>query len=378
MKKIVLSSFLALLFLVSISQTSSYLLIGTYTSGKSQGINVFRFNTTTGLSNFISEANTINPSYLAISADGKFVYAANETADTSNKTTGGNISSFAFDRKSGQLHFINQKPSGGAHPCYVTIDKTGKWVIAGNYSSGTFSILPVKADGSLLEPIKTIEHLGSGPNINRQASPHVHSVVLSKDNKFLFVSDLGIDKVVIYAFHPSTGEISAASQNFATTEPGSGPRHFEWHPNNKFAYLMEELTGTVKAFRYDARLGTLDPLQTISSIEKKFKSSNFSADIHVSPDGKFLYCTNRGESNTIALFSIDPVSGLLQFVKRYDSGGRIPRNFSIDPSGNFLLVANQESDNVVIFKRNKETGELTDTGNRINVGNPVCLKWITD
>ncbi|MBL0133573.1 MAG: lactonase family protein [Chitinophagaceae bacterium] len=378
MKKILICFLLQSILLIAYAQKSAYLLVGTYTSGKSEGIYVYKFNAVTGKAEFVSVAKSVNPSYLTISPDGRYVFAANETSDSQDKSKGGNISSFYFDKKSGQLNFINTVPSGGADPCYVTIDKSAKWVITGNYTSGSLAVIPIAIDGRLGNPTQSIEHIGSGPNKNRQQSPHVHSTVLSKDNKFLFASDLGIDKVVIYSFNTSNGEIGPATQNFAEAEKGSGPRHFEFHPNNKYAYLMEELVGAVKVFSYDAKKGTLEPVQTISSIEKKFKASNFSADIHISPDGKFLYCTNRGESNTIALCSIDPSSGMLQFIKRYDTGGKIPRNFSIDPSGQFLLVANQQSDNIVVFKRNKDTGELTDTNIRIETGNPVCLKWIEE
>lgn len=378
MKKILSSIILLSLFHTAFSQKTPYLIVGTYTSGKSEGIYVYKFNSNTGKAEYTSVVKSINPSYLVCSADGRFVFAANETSDAKDKSKGGNVSAFSFNKKSGELSFINTVPSGGADPCYVTLDKSGKWVIVGNYTSGSLSVLPVKSNGTLSAPSQSIEHIGSGPNKARQESPHVHSTVLSKDNKFLFASDLGIDKVVIYSFNAATGEIGAAAQNFAEAEKGSGPRHFEFHPNNKYAYLMEELTGAVKVFRYEAKKGTLEPLQTISAIEKKFKASNSSADIHISSDGKFLYCTNRGESNTISLFSIDPSSGMLQFIKRYDTGGKTPRNFSIDPSGQFLLVAHQNSDSIVVFKRNKETGELTDTNIRIEVGNPVCLKWIEE
>lgn len=378
MRRIISSLVLQCLLFSGFAQKSPYLIVGTYTSGKSEGIYVYKFNSETGKAAFTSVVKTVNPSYLVCSANGHFVFAANETSDAQDKTKGGNVSAFSFNKKTGELSFINSVPSGGADPCYVTLDKTGKWVIVGNYTSGSLSVLPVNENGRLSAPSQSIEHIGSGPNKNRQESPHVHSTVLSKDNKFLYASDLGIDKVVIYSFSGATGEIGAAAQNFAEAEKGSGPRHFEFHPNNKYAYLMEELSGAVKVFSYEARNGMLEPIQTISAIEKKFKASNSSADIHISPDGKFLYCTNRGESNTITLFNIDPSSGMLQFIKRYDTGGKTPRNFSIDPSGQFLLVANQNSDSIVVFKRNKETGELTDTNIRIQVGSPVCLKWIEE
>jgi 6-phosphogluconolactonase len=204
----------------------------------------------------------------------------------------------------------------------------------------------------------------------------VHATVLSKDNKYVFVPDLGMDKVMIYQFNNATGKLTTAAQPYAKIAEGSGPRHFDFAPNNKYAYLMEELTGTVEAFAYNN--GTLKSIQTISSHPKDFNGTKGSADIHVSPDGKFLYCSNRGESNTIAIFKINPANGKLISTGFQSTMGLTPRNFNFDPSGNFLLVANQNSDNIVVFKRDKQTGLLSDTGKRIEVGNPVCLKWIKD
>jgi 6-phosphogluconolactonase len=369
MKKIFLFLALAIAWLAAATQ-QSYLLVGTYTGGKSEGIYVYRFNSVTGEVKPVSMIKTSNPSYLAVSPNQRFVYAVHENA---NNGHGGEIASFSFDRSTGNLSFLNQQPSGGDHPCYVSVDATGRWVAAANYTSGSLSVLPVNTDGTLGQPA-SIQHAGSGPNKDRQAGPHVHCTIFSRDNKYLFASDLGIDKVMIYAFDASSGKLAPAPGKPIATDPGAGPRHLTFHPNNRYAYLIQELTGNVSSYRYANGQFTL--LQTISALEPGFKGAVGSADIHTSADGRFLYASNRGESNNITIFRIDPASGKLSTVGYQSTMGKAPRNFSLDPGGNFLLAANQDSDEIVIFKVDKKTGLLKDTGKRISVGKPVCVKWI--
>ncbi|MEI9809170.1 MAG: lactonase family protein [Bacteroidota bacterium] len=364
---------IASLILLTSAGQENYLITGTYTGGKSEGIYVFKFNSSDGSAKEVSHVHTSNPSYVAISPDQRFVYAVLENAD--NKGKGGGISAFSFNKETGVLTYINQQPTGGDHPCYVEIDKTGKWVAAGNYSSGSLSILPVNTDGSLGTTTTHIQHEGSGVNKQRQEKPHVHCTVFSPDNKFLFVPDLGIDKVMIYAFDVATGKLSPAKQPFAKSVDGSGPRHFVFHPTNKYAYLIEELSGTVETFQY--KDGGLKNIQRISTMPANDTSFAGSADIHISPDGKFLYASNRSTANTIAIYKINPTDGTLTLLAHQSTLGNGPRNFNFDPTGNFLLVGNQNSDQVVIFKRDNVTGLLNDTGKRIEVGKPVCLKWIT-
>lgn len=351
--------------------TDYYLVTGTYDSDKSEGIYVYHFDGKTGKANNISHVKSSNTSFLTVSADEKYVFATNENG---NQDNGGEVSSFSFDKKTGTLTAINKQLSAGDHPCYIDVDKTGKWVITGNYSSGTLAVLPVAAGGKLQPASAVIKHSGSGVDKSRQEKPHVHCTQLSADNKWLFVPDLGIDKVMIYAFDNKTGKLTAAPQPFAKIKDGGGPRHITFHPSNKYAYLIEEMGGAVAAFAYSN--GTLKELQQIPSVETGDTGFIGSADIHVSPDGKFLYASNRGGNNSIAIYSINQADGTLTLAGHQSSGGKIPRNFTIHPSGDFLLAGNQESDNIVIFKRDKATGLLTDTGNRINVGKPVCLKWI--
>jgi len=361
------------LFIISSAnaQTHQYLLIGTYTSGKSEGIYVYDFNTTNGDFSMVSKIKSSNPSYLAIAPNKKNVYAVYEDG---NNQVGGSVAAFSFNKENGELTFINQQLSGGDHPCYVAIDKTGKWVTAGNYNGGSVTVFPIKTDGSIGTMADKKQHEGTSVNKERQEKAHVHCTYFSPDNKFLFVPDLGMDKVMIYNFNAANGKLTPGAQPFYKASPGSGPRHFDIHPNHKYAYLMEELSGTVVAFKYGN--GHLTAIQTISSAPKDFTGGLGSADIHVSPDGKFLYCSNRAESNSIAIFKINPATGKLSIVGTESTQGKTPRNFNFDPSGNFLLIANQNSDNIVIFKRDVNTGKLTPTGKQIEVGNPVCQKWI--
>jgi len=344
------------------------LIIGTYTSDKSDGIYIYKFNTETGENSFVSSVRTSNPSYLTISPNKKFVYAVNEDAP-------GNVTAFVFNKPNNKLLQVNQQPSQGKHPCYVTIDKTGKWVIVGNYSSGTLAVYPVNKDGSLGKATDSVLHEGSSVNSERQEAAHVHATVLNNNNKTLYVPDLGMDEVMLYNLDNKTGKLKEFDPPFVATEPGAGPRHIDIHPNGKYAYLMEELTGSVSVYKIE-KDGYLSLLQNISGLPRDFEGAVGSADIHVSPDGKFLYCSNRGESNTIGIFSINKSNGQLEWIDHQSTLGKTPRNFNVDPTGNFLLVANQNSDEIVIFKRDKETGLLTDSGKRINVSKPVCLKWM--
>ena len=370
--KTYVSLFLLFFGVITVAQ-QPYLITGTYTTGKSKGIYVYQFNNGDGTVKEVSHIKISNPSFVAVSPGEEFVYAVKEEASDSGK--GGAIAAFSFNKKTGGLTYLNQQITGGDHPCYVSVDKTGKWVVAGNYIGGSLTVFPVQSDGSLGKASTIIQHTGSGPNKIRQASPHVHCTVFSGDNHFLYVPDLGIDKVMIYSFDEKTGKLIPSRQPYAVADPGAGPRHLCFDPTNKYAYLMEELSGTVVV--YKIKKGKLNQKQLISSMPAGDTSFAGSADIHVSPDGKFLYASNRADANTIAIFKVNKKNGRLSFVGHQSTLGKTPRNFTIDPSGNYLLVANQNSDEVVVFKRDKETGLLLDTKNRILVGKPVCLKWIT-
>jgi 6-phosphogluconolactonase len=372
--KYIVSLFLLMGSLDCLAQKNYFMIVGTYTSGSSQGLYVFQFNSSNADIKLVDSAKTSNPSYLTVSPNEKYVYAVNEDADSTGN--GGRVSSFSFNNVTGALALMNQQPSKGNHPCYITVDKSGRWVLVGNYSSGTVSVLPVLKAGSLDTAVTTIRHSGKSVNADRQNSSHVHATVLSPDNQFLFVPDLGIDKVMIYHFNTHNGKLNPAAPSFIATNPGTGPRHFIFHPYKKYAYLIEELAGNIVAFSYKTVAGHLVPIQNISTLPQGYTAAAGSADIHISPDGNFLYASNRGESNTIAIFAINQKNGFLTLLGHQSALGLTPRNFNFDPSGNFLLVANQNSNEIVIFKRDLNTGLLTDTGKRIRLSKPVCIKWI--
>lgn len=370
MKKILAFLFMMTASTLAMSQ-DLYLFVGTYTSeSKSEGIYIYKFNSLTGEASAVGMAKASNPSYLAISHNKKYVYAVNEDGEDK-----GSVAAFSFDKNTGKLSFLNKESTGGDHPCYVAIDKSGKWVTAANYSGGSFTLLGISPDGYLKKAERTINYTGSGPDKARQDKSHVHSTIFSPDYNFLFVQDLGTDKINIYTFDDKLGELKEAPKPWIATTPGGGPRHIDFTPNGDYMYLIEEMSGNVIAYKY--RKGKLDQVQLISAIKEGFKGAIGSADIHVSPDGKFLYVSNRGDENDIAIFAIDKSTGKLTLKGHQSVLGRNPRNFSIDPTGQFLLAANQSSNEIIIFKRDQETGLLTDSGKKITLDKPVCLKWMS-
>lgn len=370
MKKIL--SLLLILVAGRLSAQEYYMLVGTYDSPKSEGIYVYKFSSSDGTVKELNHVKTSNPSFLAVSPDKKYVYAVNEINDSSGK--GGRVSSFSFNNKTGTLTALSQQSSEGNSPCYITVDKTGKWVLAGNYGSGNFSVLPVK-NGLLAKAKKTIQHKGSGPDTTRQKSPHVHGIFMKKDNTGFFVTDLGIDKLMQYNFNVTTGAVTPAKPASTDLAPGSGPRHLAFHPKLPVMYVLNELSGAIDVVKPWGG-GGYAVVQNIPAFPLYFRGKAGSADIHVSPDGKFLYCSNRGSLNNITILTIDQSSGNLAWMGDQPTLGVKPRNFNFDPTGQFLLVANQDSDEIVIFKRDTTTGLLTDTGNRVKVGKPVCIQWI--
>ncbi|MFN8354576.1 MAG: lactonase family protein [Spirosomataceae bacterium] len=347
--------------------TDLYLLVGTYTAKTSEGVYVYRFNTRTGEATPVSITKNIkNPSFLAIAPNQHFVYSVGEN-------DGGAVNAFRFDSKTGALTLLNTQSSGGAGPCHVAVDQTGKWVLVGNYMGGSLSVLPIMADGSLGKPLQTIQHEGKSINPERQEKPHVHSINIAANNQDVFVPDLGTDKIMTYQLDAQTGRLSPGNPPFTATTPGAGPRHFTFHPNGKFAYVIQELDATITGFRYQA--GQLSPFQTIKTLPDNYQGRKWCADIHISPDGKFLYGSNRSHESLV-IYQINPRTGQLTLVGHQDVLGKTPRNFIIDPTGKWVLVANQDSDNVVIFSRDAKTGKLTPTGKEINVSMPVCLKMM--
>jgi 6-phosphogluconolactonase len=350
--------------------------VGTYTSGKSKGIYLYRLDLRSGeLKHAATTKDVKDPSFLALGPSRRNLYAVNEVEDFGGKKSGA-LSSFAIDQRNGNLRLLNQQPSLGGAPCYVDVDRGGRFVLVANYSGGNVAVLPIQNDGSLGEATDLKQYQGSSINVERQEGPHAHCIVLDPANRFAYGCDLGTDKVMIYRFDARRGKLIPGRTPWVQLKPGSGPRHITFRPDGKFAYVINELHATVTAFAHDRERGTLKEVQTIQTLPSDFTGENTSADIHVSPDGRFLYCSNRGH-DSIAAFQIDPRNGKLTFVAHQSSGGKAPRNFAIDPTGAFVLVANQKSDNIVTFRRDAKTGLLNATGHVAEVPSPVCLKFTT-
>ncbi len=266
-------------------------------------------------------------------------------------------------------------PSGGADPCYVSFDQTGKYLLVANYTGGNVSVFPIAPDGRIGRASAFVQHTGSGPNKERQEGPHAHYIATSADNRFVFVVDLGLDEVVVYRFDPAKGSLTPNDPPFAKLAPGAGPRHLAFHPNGKFAYVLNEVNSTVTAFAYDAKNGSFSTLQTLSTIPKDFTAHNDTAEIVVHPSGKFLYASNRGH-DSIAEFTIDPAKGTLTLAGDFSTQGKTPRNFALDPTGKVLLAANQESNNIVVFRIDQFTGALAATGQVAQVPAPVDIVFV--
>ena len=346
------------------------LLIGTYTTGKSKGIYVYRFYAETGKMAYLNEIDGVdNPSYLTVSENHKFVYAVNETGKK------GEVSAFKFEPNTGKLEFINKQSSGGADPCYVSEDRDQKNIFIANYSSGTLGVLKVNKDGSLNPPSQVLQDEGSGPNKDRQAQPHVHTAVLSPDEKYLLYTDLGTDKLNVMRYHSSADKpLTPATTPFVSVTAGYGPRHLVFSNDKKYLYLLQEMGSAINTYSYDN--GKLKQLQSVTMLADGFSGQTGAAAIHISPDGKFLYASNRLETNEITTYAINQETGELNFVARQATFGKNPRDFAIDPTGNFMVVGNQGSDNVLIFKIDKNTGKLRQTGAGLEIGNPVCFKFV--
>lgn len=349
-----------------------YLFTGTYTGSGSKGIYVYRFNTHTGKATWVSNTDSVtNPSYLIVSNNGNFVYAVNET----NGINPGKVSAFSFNKNNGTLKLINSELSGGGDPCHLASSRNGKWLLVANYTGGSVSAFALNKNGSLNSFSQLIQDSGKSINKERQEKAHVHAAVFSPDEAYFFTPDLGMDKVMIYKFNSSSKHpLIPSSPSYVKTPPGTGPRHLAFHPGKKFVYLISELSGTVTTYSYNK--GKLAEVQQVITHPKEYTGTPGSAEIFISPDGKFLYASNRGDENTITIFSINSSTGKLKLAGYQSTLGKTPRNFIIDPTGNYLLVANQGTDNIVVFKRNRQTGLLHETGEQIHVSKPVCLQMI--
>ncbi len=374
MKKILLVCCLAFLAVhINAQNPIYYLLIGTYTDGgTNDGIHIYRFNPNKGEATFVSKTSGVaNPSWLCISKDGKYVYSVNENSGT----TPGEASAFAFDKKKGALTFLNKQPTDGFAPCYISIDGTGKNVITANYAGGNVSVFKTGADGSLQPHVQLLVHDGYGVNVQRQEMPHPHEAVFSPDEKFVFTPDLGNDRLYQYKYN-STDEKNVLTESdspYYTIDDGFGPRHIIFSPNGKTAYLINELSGQIIVYSYNN--GKLNPVQTIASTTTGDKNDRGSAEIAITPNGKFLYTTNRGAANDISLYKVQTDGTLIENGHQVVNAN--PRSFMIDPTGRFLLVASQNANTIQIFVINKNFGLLQDTGTKItDVTKPVCLQMV--
>jgi 6-phosphogluconolactonase len=363
------------------SPKGRYLLfVGTYTEKESKGIYAYRFDLASSVLTPLGiAAEAINPSFLAIDPNHRFLYAVNEVQKYKDANSGV-VSAFAIDsqkgdRQTGKLKLLNAVASRGADPCYIAFDKTGKYALVANYTGGSVAVFPVQTDGHIGESSAFVQHAGSSINRERQEGPHAHWIETTPDNRFAIAVDLGLDELLIYRFDAKNGSLTPNNPPYAKLDPGAGPRHLAFHPNGKFVYVVNELQSSITAFAYDASHGGLRKLKTVSTLPKTFSGSNDTAEIKVHPSGKFLFASNRGH-DTIAVFSIDSKTGTLTLADHFSTQGKTPRNVEIDPSGKFLFVANQDTNNIAVFQIDSNTGRLTVTKRTIQVPSPVCLKFM--
>lgn len=344
--------------------------VGTYTGAKSKGIYAFRMDSSGRLSPLGLAAEVENPSFLAIHPNGKILYAVSEAGGPK----GGVLSAYAISRADGKLTLLGKVPTIGNGSCFVSVDSTGQTAMVANYGGGSLASFPLDSAGRPGEAATFIQNQGKSVNPKRQERPHAHSIQPSPDNRFALAADLGLDRVLVFHLDPAKATLTANQPPFASLDPGSGPRHFAFHPNGKVVYLINELKSTVTVLDWDAAKGVLSARQTVTTLPEGFHGENTTAEIQVHPSGRFVYGSNRGH-DSIAIFRTDG-AGRLTPLGHVSTQGKTPRNFRIDPRGNFLLAANQDSDSVVVFKIDQKTGMLEPTGHKVEVGGPVCVKFV--
>lgn len=345
--------------------------IGTYTQGESRGIYSLRYDPATGGLTPLAVTESVSPSFLALHPNGRTLYAVNESRRYNGNANSGSVSAFSIDFTTGDLKPLNTVASLGAAPCHVTADRSGRWLFVANYGGGSVAVFPINGDGSLREAAQVMEHGGaSNADPARQEAPHAHSVDVSSDNKFLYVSDLGNDTIFVYSFDEASGKLVQHSE--AKLKPGAGPRHLAFSRDRRYLYSLNELTAMVTAFRHDSATAALEEIQTISTLPADFTGAKSGAEIAVDPSGRFLYTSNRGH-DSIAIFSIDAEQGRLTAKGTLSTGGKTPRHFAIDASGMHLITANQDSGDLVVFNVDSNTGALAQAGESVKVPSPVCV-----
>jgi 6-phosphogluconolactonase len=358
--------------------------VGTYTEpirfgtgkilkGKGKGIYVYRLDVSSGSMEQCGLAEGVpNPSCLVFDPSHQFVYAVNELKEFEGAPTGA-VSAFSVDPGSGKLRFLNSKPTHGADPCHLTVDKTGKYVLVANFMSGSVCVLPIREDGSLGDATDVIQHRGSSADPLRQSGPHAHAVTLDHAGRYALVPDLGIDKLMVYRFDANRGKLEPNDEPWVEVTAGAGPRQVVLHPRDGYAYLINELDSTMTAFRYDRYRGILREIQTLSTLPEGFEGASTCAEVQVAPSGEFLYGSNRGH-DSIVIYAIDQSDGTLTCIGHESTRGKTPRHFVIDPDGEYLLAANQDTDSVVTFRLDAASGALTATGYSAHVPTPVCVQ----
>jgi 6-phosphogluconolactonase len=359
----------------SAPKSATYLMyVGTYTGPNSKGIYAFRWDPKSGKTESIGLAGeVVNPSFVALHPNGQLLYAVSELGNDGK--TNGAVTAFAIDRKTGMLTKLNSVSSGGGGSCHLVVDHTGKMLIVANYGSGSVASFPVGPDGRIGELKSLMKHTGSGPDRARQRGPHTHGAFVSPDNRFVVIPDLGLDQIWVYKIDPATAQLTENDPPFVSVKPGSGPRHFTFSPNGKFAYVVQEMGSMVTAFSYNAAKGTLTELQETSTLPADFKGQDNSAEIGIDPKGHFLYASNRGH-DSIAEFAIDPKKGTLRLVEITLTQGKIPRNFKLDPTGRYLFAANQKSNNIVVFHVDPKSGKMTPAHQVLDAPAPVCIEFL--
>lgn len=354
--------------------TKERVYIGTYTEHGSKGIYVCEFDPSTGtLTPPGLAAATASPSFLAVASDRRFLYAINET-DHFNGQPAGGVSAFSIAPATGKLTLLNQVSSLAPGPAYITLDRSGHYVLVANYDEGSVAVYRIMPDGKIGDSTAFVRHYGSSVNAERQKGPHAHSIAMSSDNRFAIVADLGLDELIVYPLDASQGTLG--TPRVIKTDPGVGPRHLTLASSGKFVYVINELKSSLTVYSYNASDGAMTPLQKISTLPNNFHGENTAAEVVLDPTEKFLYASNRGDDNSIAVFAVDPKKGTLTAIEYVPTGGKTPRNFAIDPSGQWLLAANQDSNNIVTFRINAKSGRLTPAGKSIEVNSPTIVDFV--
>lgn len=349
--------------------------IGTYTGGESEGIYQMRLDAESGELELVGlAAETTNPSFLALHPNLPVVYAVGEVPKD-GENPGGTISAFRIDAETGALELLNRQSTVGAGPCHVAVAPSAKHVAVANYGGGSVALLPIDAEGRLGEATDFHQHKGRSVNPNRQEGPHVHSVTFDHAGRFLYVADLGLDKMFIYRYDAEAGKLTPNDPPFALTAPGAGPRHFKIHPSGAFAYVVNELDNTVTSFYRYSESGALAQTGSVSTLPAGYSQETYTAEIRVHPSGRYVYASNRGH-DSIAAFAVHAMEGTLTPLGQTSTSGAWPRNFNIDPSGRFLVAANQNSHNVVVLRIDLETGALEPMGQEVSVPAPVCVLFV--